>query len=575
MILVKTTLMKNIIYTFVAVFSFVTFNQAQNPLAIPASISGTQFDLTLQEDSVELFPGVFTHTMGVNGPILGPTLIMNHGDLVNVSFTNNLSDTTTIHWHGMHVPAHVDGGPHTPISPLSVWNPTFTVLDRASTMWYHPHLMHKTNEHVQKGIAGFVIVKDSIEASLNLPRTYGVDDIPLVFQTKTLDEEKQIVTDMDYSAYDTLLLTNATIDAYHDFPAQVVRLRMLNGSSERAFKVGLSNGDPIYVIGSDGGLLEAPVELDKLQIVPGERYEILVDLSGLEGDTIQLMNYGSSIASGVYGTASIGGMGGSSISGYSDNYLNGADFSLLQINVVEQNLNPITEIPNSLVELNSLVNSDVDENRTITMSSSVMGPNGMLNGPFVFNSSTFDMSEVNYEIPLNNTEVWTLNNNTQIAHPFHIHDVQFNILEINGVEPPDYMKGWKDVVLVPAMMSTVKFITKFEDFANPDIPYMYHCHILTHEEEGMMGQFIVVEEHTDVEELNNNLFTLSPNPLSDILHIEINSSSAGHIKIIDMSGKICMIESFRSNMKTINLSSLKSGVYFVEIDGQVERIVKY
>lgn len=566
--------MKKHFYTLGLAIAIYTMGFAQNQLAIPTAISGTDFNLSLQEDSIELYSGIYTHTMGVNGPILGPTLIMNQGDLVNVSFTNNLSDTTTIHWHGMHVPANVDGGPHTPIFPGSVWNPSFTVMDRASTMWYHPHLMHKTNEHVQKGIAGLVIVKDALESELDLPRTYGVDDIPLVFQTKTLDVNKQIDVDMDYSAYDTLLLTNATIDAYYDVPAQVIRLRLLNGASERAFNIGLSNGNPIYVIGSDGGLLDEPIELDKLLMSPGERYEILVDLSTLEGETIQLMNYGSSIPSGVYGTGSIGGMGGSSIVGYSSNHLNGADFSLLDLNVVEVTENPVTEIPNTLVELNAISELDVDENRTINMSSSVMGPNGMLNGPFLLNNTPFDMSIINYEIPLNNTEIWTLNNNTQIAHPFHIHDVQFNILEINGQEPPAHMKGWKDVVLVPAMMGSAKFITQFEDFADPEIPYMYHCHILTHEEEGMMGQFTVVDTQTDIQELENTSFTLSPNPVSDILHIEMNESKFETITIVDVSGRVCMRERFQSHRKTINISSLQPGVYFVEMDGHAERIVK-
>ncbi len=465
---------------------------AQNQLIIPPALNGPNFDLTIQESEMEFFPGVFTQTMGVSFPILGPTLIMEKGENVSITFDNQLSDTTTIHWHGMHVPAEFDGGPHTPIPPNTIWNPHFEVKDHASTMWYHPHLMHKTNEHVQMGIAGFVIVRDEEEALLNLPREYGVDDLPIVLQTKTFDENFQIVTDMDYSGLDTQLLVNATRDAYVDVPAQVVRLRLLNGASERSFNVGLDNGDNFFVIGTDGGLLSAPVEVNQLLISPGERYEILVDLNGMSGETVNILNLGSAIPAGVYGTQTMGGMGGSSIPHYADNPLNGSDFPLLELRINDSNDNAVTTIPESLVVIDFWNENEVDEVREILFSPVEMGPNGSLNGPFLFNGEVFDIDIVNYEIPFNNVEIWELTNQTLISHPFHIHDVQFNLLEINGETPPLHMQGWKDVVLVPAQFGTAKFITKFNDYSDANVPYMYHCHILTHEESGMMGQFTVV-----------------------------------------------------------------------------------
>ncbi len=127
-----------------------------------------------------------------------------------------------------------------------------------------------------------------------------------------------------------------------------------------------------------------------------------------------------------------------------------------------------------------------------------MGPSGNINGPFQFNGTPFDMNIINEVIPLNNTEIWTLTNQSMIAHPFHIHDVQFNILEIDGLAPPAHMVGWKDVVLVPSNMGSAKFITKFEDYADPIIPFMYHCHIVGHEEDGMMGQFTVEDNSTSI-----------------------------------------------------------------------------
>ena len=570
---------------FIIVIVFFGYINAQNPLIIPPAMTGNNFDLTLQVSEMEFYPGVFTETMGVSFPILGPTLIMEKGEEVNITFDNQLPDTTTIHWHGMHVPAEFDGGPHTPIPPNTLWNPHFTIKDHASTMWYHPHLMHKTNEHVQMGIAGFVIVKDDEEALLDLPREYGVDDIPLVFQTKTLNENYQIVTNMDSSGLDTALFTNGTINAYLEAPAQVVRFRLLNGASERSFNVGLDNHETFYVIGTDGGLLEAPVEIDELLISPGERYEILVDLTNRVGEMIHIMNYGSSIPNGVYGAETVGGMGGSSIPYYADNHLNGADFPLLSLHVGEQTASPIYTIPSTLVSVDEWDPNEIDETRVIQFSPTVMGPNGALNGPFQFNGEPFDINVVNYEIPLNNVEIWELRNQSQISHPFHIHDVQFNILEINGEAPPAHMQGWKDVVLVPPQNGTAKFITKFEDFSNTEVPYMYHCHILTHEETGMMGQFTVVGEPAvgiEAPKLLSEQFTLHsayPNPFNPTITLpfSVKSPHKVSIQIFDISGQLVEslfndeIEAGNHTIKW-NASHYASGVYILTLQSgnQVE-----
>jgi bilirubin oxidase len=420
-------------------------------------------------------------------------------------------------------------------------------------------------------------VKDDEEALLDLPREYGVDDFPLVFQTKTLNENYQIVTNMDSSGLDTALFTNGTRDAYLDAPAQIVRFRLLNGASERSFNVGLDNHETFYVIGTDGGLLEAPIALDELLISPGERYEILVDLTHHENEMVHVMNFGSTIPSGIYGTATIGGMGGSSIPYYTDNHLNGADFPLLSLHVGTQTANPISSIPSTLVSVDEWDQNEIDETRIIQFSPAVMGPNGALNGPFVFNGEAFDMNVINYEIPLNNTEIWELTNQSQISHPFHIHDVQFNILEINGETPPAHMQGWKDVVLVPPMNGTVKFITKFEDFADSDVPYMYHCHILTHEEAGMMGQFTVVGETVSVDgfDTNPNTFSLLsayPNPFNPRTSIQfrVEMQRIVSLQIFDINGRLVKTlvnGKFSPGTHEIqwHAENQASGIYFVQL----------
>ena len=496
--------MKSTISIFLALLSITS--AAQNPMIVPTALDGGTYQLTLQTGTHEFYPGITSNTMGVNGSLLGPTLIMEAGENVDVTFDNQLGETTTIHWHGMHVSAANDGGPHTVINAGSSWNPQFTVLDKAATYWYHPHLHEKTNEHVLKGIAGFVIVQDSEEAALDLPRTYGEDDFPIALQTKAIDGSGQIAIQTEM---DTSVLANGTVDAYLDLPAQVVRLRLLNGASQRAFNIALSNSNSFHQIASDGGLLSAPVEMSELLLAPGERAEILIDLSGMEGQSFGVVNLGANIPNNVHGAETVSMMG-QSIGGYNDNPLNGGTFDLFQVNVGAQTASPVTAIPSSLVQVMPYLESDADTTRNVYMYPVVMGPVSMIEGPFQFDDAPFDMNIINQTIPLGNTEVWTIYNQTGIAHPFHIHDVQFSLLEVNGSTPPANQQGWKDVVLVPGTGSA-RFITKFDDFADNQIPYMYHCHMLTHEDEGMMGQFLVVDGQTSIGE-KSTVVSIYPNP---------------------------------------------------------------
>lgn len=546
--------MKRFLLIFIPILSW-----GQNQLFIPDTLSGPIIPLEIKHDHVHFFSGSQTETMGINGPILAPTIILNKGQQVTMQVTNLLFDTTTIHWHGMHVAPENDGGPHTIIPPFTIWEPSFEVLDHAATYWYHPHLHHMTNMHVQMGIAGMIIVRDPIEAALNLPRNYGFDDIPLIIQTKGFDNNNQIVVE---TALDTTIMVNSTLKPFVQLPAQIVRLRLLNGSSERMYNLGLTNNLPFHIIATDGGLLNAPVQITRLKLAPGERAEILVDLTGLNGQFIHLMSYGSELANGIYGALQPGMGAGQSIPNYTLNPLNGSNFQVLEIQVIPQYNNPITTIPTSLVQNNPWLEGSENATKTLTFSPQAMGPTA-INGPFLINNTTFNMDVVNYSIPLNNTEIWTLQNNTPIAHPFHIHNVPFYILDINGTPPPAELSGRKDVVLVPGGQGTVRFITKFEDFANPDVPYMYHCHMLTHEDGGMMGQFIVYDPLNFVNENINNEITIYPNPAEST--IQVNSvEEIETIHILTLDGKK-IISNLEISTNVADVSELSTGVYFVEL----------
>jgi len=548
----------------------------QNHVLIPDTLSGNNFELTLQNGTFRFFNDKVTTTMGVNGNILGPTLLLNKGDFVDISVNNQLADTTTIHWHGMHVSASNDGGPHTVIAPSTTWNPRFTVLDKAATYWYHPHLHKNTNEHVSLGIAGFIFVRDAEEAALNLPRKYGVDDFPLVVQTKDFDANRQIVVP---SNSDDICMVNATIDPFLSVPAQIIRLRLLNGSSQRVFNFGLAGNLSFYQIASDGGLLNKPVKLTRLMLAPGERAEILVDFSGKTGQSVYLMSYASELPNGIYGATSPGTMQMTSLAGYNPNPLNGTNFSVIEFKVSPKTENPVLTIPETLAQVSRIPEASAKITRNLTLSAETMGPN-QLNGKFLINGQLFNMNVINYSIPLNNVEIWSISNQSAIAHPFHIHDVQFYILDRNGVAPAPGEQGRKDVILVKPM-ETVRFITQFTDFANDSVPYMAHCHMLVHEDDGMMLQFEVVDKTTEIlnKKMNSGDINVFPNPLNEKnknLVITGFEGGTAHYELINIRGQKIVEQkiSIQDKQIILNLSDLKKGVYFLRLSGENNSITK-
>src|SRR6478736_2890714 len=164
--------MKKLLLLIWSVLGHSVYSQTQ--LFIPDTLAGPNYSLTMHKDSVQLLPGKKSYTYAYNlNKYLGPTLIFKKGSTVNITVKNLLGDTSTVHWHGIHLPSKWDGGPHTPILPNASWSPQFTVMDNAATYWYHPHMHMKTAEQAIKGAAGLIIVRDNVESTLALPRTYG------------------------------------------------------------------------------------------------------------------------------------------------------------------------------------------------------------------------------------------------------------------------------------------------------------------------------------------------------------------------------------------------------------------
>ena len=530
---------------------------SQNLIPIPDTLSGPVYNLNIHPDSVQFLSGTKTYTNAFNQySYLGPTLILHNGENVTMHVQNDLDDTTTVHWHGLHVPAMADGGPHTFFLAGSTWSPQFTVNNHASTYWYHPHTHMKTGQQAMRGAAGMIIVRDSIEGNLNLPRQYGIDDFPIIVQSQQMDADNQILW---RGMHDSLLLVNGTENPMLNVPAQVVRFRLLNASQERNFNFGFTGNMSFMVIGNDGGLLNAPVPVTRIRLSPGERAEILLNLTGMTGQQFYLMSYASEFGMGIQGGTPMPGM---NTAMYSP--INGIDFNILQLNVTPPTVNPVTSIPASLVSFTPLDEANMNDFRNIIISTqNMMSPEG----PYYFNGLMFDMERIDYHIPINNIEVWSISNQTMVAHPFHIHDVQFFVLDRNGIPAQPYEAGFKDVVLVGPNES-VRFITKFEDFADTTMPYMYHCHILMHEDDGMMGQFVVVPNTTNIPEMSKGeLFSFYPSPVSGTLNITLNNGDSGEIFITDVLGKDIWNEKLSSQQKSIhmNTGAWKSGVYFITL----------
>lgn len=533
-----------------------------NTMRIPDTLSGTTFDLTARDTFCQIVRGNQTVTGSYNGDIWGPTLFFKKGEIVHLNVHNQLTDTTTVHWHGMHLPAIMDGGPHQTIPPYTTWSPYWKVDNNAGTYWYHPHLDMQAMAQMTMGLGGLIIIRDSIENSLPLPRKYGIDDIPVVITDRKFNSTNQFVE----WPYGDSLMTNGTLRAQYTVPAQVVRFRLLDAAIETSYYLGFSDNRTFYVITTDGGLIDTSVGLTRFQLNAGERVEILVNFTGQSGSSVDLKAYNASLANNVPGGDAFAG-------GPFANFLGHTNYNILHINVGASTSGAITTIPHNLTTNVFPATSSAAINRTVSITDSnaatittvtITGPNA-----FVLNHHLFNLSTIDYHVPLNNTEIWTLESTSTFGHPFHIHDVEFYVISINGATPPAYQQGWKDVIFVPAR-TTIKFIAKFSDYADSLHPYMFHCHIALHEDEGMMGQFVVGNPPAGILDINENShLKLYPNPTKGKLNFIVdNGTIIQQIEIFNTSGQIVKQMPIITSANEIDVTELPYGHYFLKATGQ-------
>ena len=555
--------MKKVILAVLIPFYSIAIQAQYNNIPIPQAIYGTTFDLNIHESVKQIYTtGNQTVTGSINDESFwGPTLFINKGDNVQMNVTNNLNEPTTVHWHGMHLPAVMDGGPHQIIPVGTLWQPYWTMTNDAGTYWYHPHLHETTEAQITKGVGGLIIVKDAVESALPLPRNYGVDDIPIILTSRNFDTSNQFSVGR---AYGDNMLTNGTLNGQITLPKQVVRLRILNAEIERGYNLGIVNSTgtqvnrTFYVIANDGGLLNAPVAVTRLPVHVGERYEILVDLSGETlGSTLDIKAFNSGQSNSFPG-------GEPGQTGVFGSALNNTTFNVLHIIVGATTTAPITTIPTALATNTYFTAADATVNRTVTISGGQPAGN-----PFVFDSSVFNINTINKTLTVDTTEKWTIANspNAVFGHSFHIHDVQFKIVSRSTGSVGSYESGWKDTFFI-SRGESVSFVCRFKDYADATHPFMYHCHFSQHEDDGMMGQFVVTGTPLGTENISvSTEFKLYPNPANDKLFVNLEDANTEiyYVTIATITGRVVMMLPQPQWENGIDISNLELGVYIFQM----------
>lgn len=431
----------------------------ENELNIPPILKrepgeGIVYTVRAQKGVTQLFDGVQTKTYGYNGTFLGPMIPVKKGETIKIKTINELDEPTTFHWHGLKVAGDMDGGPHDPIQPGEERVIEFQVAQDAATLWFHPHPEGNTAAQVYNGLAGLLYIQDEKSEHLGLPNRYGENDFPLLFQDRLFDKQKQLnyeaAQNSDGTIGDTLLL-NGTLNPTLTVPRGQVRFRLLNGSNARNFTFKMNTGDPFVQIATDGGLLNEPIQMNEITLTPSERAEIIIDFSSLnKTDELALVNEEGSI--------------------------------LLPFEVSDHQVEKST-LPN---EMNDFILTEEEKSLPVTKKVELFG----MMEHVTINGKKFDPKRIDFTQKQGVTEVWEIYNKPDMMggmiHPFHIHGTQFKVISRDGKEPSENERGWKDSISVKPD-ERVKIAVQFKDKG----VYMFHCHILEHEDNGMMGQIKV------------------------------------------------------------------------------------
>ncbi len=616
----KKTTVKMLAFTLTILLSVSLKAQFVNPVPIPYLMTGTTFNLKVDtsshnfnpyaapSDSLNVNLKTFCYNQADSNSItyLGPTMIWPKGKPIQINVTNNLPGSeTTVHWHGLNLPGEMDGGPHEVIASGGVWNPAFSIIDPIQTVWYHSHLMDSTTEQVIMGLAGMIIIEDTLNDNLRnqLPNQYNKNDFPIVIQEKAflpkVNGKVSGIKAINTPGNGITTLINGVTRPYLTVPKSMVRLRVLNGSPRKSFHLGFSDilsnpvsFDTTWLIATDGGYTPQPFPMDSFLISPGERMEMVVNFTNIaHGDTLYLSNLVRSmpldivVGQGVPQTRA------------------GTPGSAFLALIVDTNIKPNTPVyslPSTLLPYTIDTVTNVVKKRTKHLINSSTGSGS--GGQWTIDSVPMNMSLVNDTIWVDKKEMWTIINTTDVAHPFHIHKVQFQVVRYTGFlgtdsttygtytypNLPSYMMGYKDDILIRGY-SSMTFVASFDSFPSMMVDtmmaFMYHCHILTHEDNSMMHQFVVVDSLTyhgqggtmGVNKTNlSNKLTLFPNPAGDMIYLKGSNIEAGTVRISDLLGrtlKEVKLKAFDGST-SVSVADLPRGVVFVEWSSGDKRSVQ-
>jgi len=525
---------------------------AGNPLRFPPVFTNGG-NMTLAETTEQVWPGQDTQLVTINGSYPGPSVVIDKGQTFTANVINNLNEVVTTHWHGVSTPANMDGHPRDAINPGSSYTYTFPVINRGGTYFYHAHADMLTAKQVYRGFAGFFIVKDPAE-NYNLPS--GAYDVPLCIQDRRTADIPNFTynpgsPEQTWGYLGDTVLVNGTPDAYLEVGKTLYRFRLLNGSNARVYKIAFSDSRAFNIIATDGGLKDAPVSATQFNLAPGERVEILVDFSGdTKGTNVTLR----SLAFTHGGTLP---------------YKQGIALDIIRFDVTN-NSSSGGVVPSAFSPINYYDPGQVVTSRTFTLTMGGTHPMHKING------LTFDINRVDWETRLNSLEKWRIVNATADYHPMHTHEAQWQVLSRNNnTNLPPSDKGWKDTVnLSPG--ETVEVLVKFTDHKGL---YLFHCHNLEHEDDGMMLNFEIIDPigiqqiGTEVPrsfELHQNY----PNPFNPSTKIKFDIAERvadnASLKIFDIRGRQ-VAELYKGSITAgsyeaeWNPGFMPSGTYFAKL----------
>lgn len=507
-----------------------TVDAHRPPLPIPREVRASErgaISFSARRGTAMFQSGRSTATYGYDASYLGPALRLRRGEKVAIDFANQLSEPTTVHWHGLIIPGDVDGGPHEPIAPGKRWRPTLSIDQPAATLWFHPHVYPTTASQVIKGLAGLLIIDDKETDRLGLPSRWGIDDIPLIIQDRRFQRDGQFFDRMNLTIATNgyvgdVALVNGVPHPMARVARSWIRLRLLDGSNARSYLLKASDDRSLFVIASDGGLLESPVEMKQVMMYAGERFEIMVDCrSGTPFDLLA-MPTGEPIMRLPPFDVPVPLV---TIRPDGDPAPNRLPEALVKLPPIPATLPAISQelVMNMFRDKEGMAPlMQAGLGMGAPMGGTSMGGSmhvGMAEGgridPAVvarvvkliedqpampvaqqlsamgINSKPFSNAEKGFAARRGQDLRWRIaEGNDQMLHPVHVHGCQFRIVSQSGGKPEAYRAGWKDIAPI-SKGGFSEILVNFPYAASDMAPYMAHCHILEHEDSGMMTAFTV------------------------------------------------------------------------------------